>query len=320
MTKLLTIVGPTATGKSDLALKLARQLDGEIVNADALQIYRGFDIGTAKPAAAMCEEVPHHLVDILDPVETCSAGEFARRARVVIAEIGERGRSAILVGGSGLYLRALLSGLSPLPRSEPETRQILAERLERDGLAALYNELGRIDPETAARLAPADRQRILRALEVFEISGRTLSDWIRERPMGAQPLDAVKIGLTMPRGILYDRISGRVHQMVERGWVAEVEGLLNRGIKPGAPAFQAIGYRQIVRYVLGEWELEEAVQDTIRATRRYAKRQETWFRKEEGIHWISALDPENSIPALVRMLSSCSSPIVSKTPEGAVAQ
>lgn len=304
MGRLLAILGATATGKSAIAMCLARELDGEIVNADALQVYRGLDIGTAKPTAEMRREVRHHLLDILEPSEVFSAGEFARRARAVIADVERRGKTAVLAGGSGFYLRALLQGLSPLPRSDPEIRRALEERLRRAGLPALYEELRELDPETAARLAPGDRQRILRALEVARGSGRPLSDWIRSQPMGAAPLAAVKIGLTLPRSILYDRIADRVQQMVLRGWVAEVEGLLSRGVEPGAPAFQAIGYRQIVRHVLGSWSLETALEETIRATRRYAKRQETWFRKEGGVRWIPALDAERSVTDLLQDLRS----------------
>ncbi len=302
MPPLLAILGPTATGKSALALDLAAELDGEIINADALQVYRGLDIGTAKPTAEMRRQVRHHLVDILEPTEVYSAGEFARRARAVIAEIEGRGRRPIVAGGSGFYLRALLEGLSPLPRSDPEIRRALDQRLEAEGLPVLYDELRERDPETAERLAPGDRQRILRALEVVLSSGRPLSAWIRSQPAGATPLEAVRIGLTLPRSILYDRIAARVHAMVRRGWVAEVEGLLGRGIEPDAPAFQAIGYRQIVRYVLGTWSLEAALEDTIRATRRYAKRQETWFRSEKRVRWISALDANQAVPTLLREL------------------
>ena len=304
MARLLAILGPTATGKSALAMHLATELDGEIVNADALQVYRGLDVGTAKPTAEMRRRVRHHLIDILEPSEVFSAGEFARRARSAIADVEGRGRTAILAGGSGFYLRALLEGLSPLPPSDPEIRRRLDDRLRHHGLPALYEELRERDPETARRLAPGDRQRILRALEVALGSGRTLSDWIRSQPMGSSPLEAVRIGLTLPRSILYDRIADRVQQMILRGWVAEVEGLLSRGVKPGAAAFQAIGYRQIVRHVLGSWSLEMAVADTIRATRRYAKRQETWFRKESGVRWISALDAERSVTDLLRDLRS----------------
>ncbi len=304
MPRLLVILGATATGKSGLAMRLAEGLEGEIVNADALQVYRGLDIGTAKPTAEMRERVPHHLLDVCEPDERFSAGRFAELAREAIAKIHGRGRPAILVGGSGLYLRALLEGLSPLPRSDPEVRRALEDEVDRLGLPALYAELERIDPATAARLIPADRQRIVRALEVERLTGRPLSEWIRERPMGAKPLEDVeRMGLTLPRSILYDRIADRVGEMMECGWVAEVESLLRQGVRPDAPAFQAIGYRQLIGFLGGEWSLEEAVEDITRATRRYAKRQETWFRREREVRWIPADEIETRIPDLLRELT-----------------
>ncbi len=303
-TPLIVVLGPTATGKSALGMRLAEELDGEIINADALQVYRGLDIGTAKPSTAMRRAVPHHLIDILDPHERFSAGEFARRARAAIADIGGRGKRAILVGGSGLYLRALVEGMSPIPPGDPEVRTALAQRLEREGLPALHAELRRLDPETAARLEAGDRQRILRSLEVVCSSGRALSSWIRGQPFGKQSLPAVRIGLTLPRTILYDRIAGRVRDMVEGGWLEEVITLLDQGVEPSCPAFQAIGYRQLVRHIEEEWSLEAALEDTIRATRRYAKRQMTWFRKEMGIRWVPAHRLAGAIPSLLQDLKS----------------
>ncbi len=283
----LVVVGPTASGKSRLAVELCQLVDGEIINADALQVYRGLDIGTAKPPAEMQAVVPHHLIDILEPTEVYSAGEFARRAHLAIADIHRRGRLPVVVGGSGFYVRALLQGLSPIPPIDPRCRLELFEVLSRDGLGVLWKELQEVDPETAGRLHQGDRQRILRALEVARSSGRPLSDWIRGKPT-QRPLRAVTIGLTLPRTILYDRISGRIREMVAQGWVDEVSGLLARGIEPAAAAFQAIGYRQMVRHVAGEWSLEQTIADISTATRRYAKRQLTWFRKEAGIRWLPA--------------------------------
>jgi tRNA dimethylallyltransferase len=297
---VLAILGATATGKSALALALAERLGGEIVNADALQVYRGLDVGTAKPSAAERGRVRHHLIDVLEPHERYSAGEFARRARLAIAGIREGGRLPLVVGGSGLYLRALFEGISPLPPGDPEVRRRLRERLEEGGgLAALAAELERLDPETAARLAPGDAQRVLRALEVRLVSGRPLSAWIARQPFGIQRIAALRVGLTLPRAILYDRIAGRVVRMVEAGWVEEVGGLLAQGLSPDLPAFQAIGYRQFVRHVEGEWTLERAIGETITATRRFAKRQETWFRKELDVTWFSAEDLDRRIPKVL---------------------
>ncbi|HEX2251826.1 MAG TPA: tRNA (adenosine(37)-N6)-dimethylallyltransferase MiaA [Thermoanaerobaculia bacterium] len=292
---IVVVVGPTAVGKSALALRLARTVGAEIVNADALQVYRGLDIGTAKPTPAERRAVPHHLVDILEPAERFSAGEFARRARASIAEIRGRGRLPLVVGGSGFYVRALVEGLSPLPPADAVLREALRRRAAEEGSAALHAELARLDPEAAARLPPADAQRVVRALEVVLASGVPLSRWIARQPAGQTPLPAVKIGLTLPRSILYDHIGARVARMLERGWIGEVERLLARGVDPAAPAFQAIGYRQIVRALataghpgaaLDEAGLDEAVFDSIvQATRRFAKRQMTWFRGEPEVRW-----------------------------------
>lgn len=287
---VLAIVGATATGKSALGMFLAEHLDGEIVNADALQVYRGFDIGTAKPGPEERARVPHHLIDVLEPHERYSAGDFARRAGEAVEEIRSRGRLPIVVGGSGLYLRALFEGLSPIPPGDPEVRQRLRERLETEGRETLLAELRERDPDTAARLAPGDTQRILRALEVALVSGEPLSAYISRQPFGVQRIAALRVGLTLPRGILYDQIASRVAEMVRKGWVEEVAGLLSRGLSPDLPAFQAIGYRQLVQFVEGAWSLDRAIAETIRSTRRFAKRQETWFRKEPHITWFSAQD------------------------------
>jgi len=298
---VITIVGPTATGKSALGMVLAERLPegGEIINADALQVYRGLDIGTAKPSPEDLARVPHHLVDVLDPWERYSAGAFARLADEAIAAIRSRGRRPIVVGGSGLYLRALLEGISPVPPGNPALRAELRQRLEAEGAAALYRELQEVDAATAGRLAPGDTQRILRALEVVRSSGVPLSEWIDRKPYGERRLDAIRLGLTLPRGVLYDAIEHRVARMVKRGWVDEVAQLLARGLSPALPAFQAIGYRQLVRYLREERSLEQAIEETVRATRRYAKRQLTWFRKEPGIRWLDAREvARDATPAI----------------------
>lgn len=296
---VLAILGPTATGKSELAMAVAGELGGEIVNADSLQAYRGLDIGTAKPSLEDRARVPHHLIDILEPHERYSAGEFARRAQEAIAEISERGRVPVVVGGSGLYLRALFEGISPVPQGDPEVRRGLRERLAAEGLGTLRDELARLDPETAARLTAGDSQRILRALEVALVSGKPLSAWISEQPFGIQRIAGIRVGLTLPRSILYDRIAGRVARMMEAGWVEEVAGLLGRGLSPDLPAFQAIGYRQLVRYLEGDGSLEQAAAEIVQETRRFAKRQETWFRKEPDVTWFSAQDLLRRIPEVI---------------------
>lgn len=307
MEPVLAIVGPTGTGKTRLGLEIAVHRAIEIVNADALQVYRGFDIGTAKPTPEERRRVPHHLIDILDADEPFSAGAFAERAREAIAEIRSRERLPVVVGGSGLYLKALLEGIGSLPRSDPEVRRRLEERLEQEGSEALWRELEQLDPPTAARLPPADRQRILRALEVLEVSGKPLSRWIAERPFGERPVEAVKVGLTLPRAVLYDRIASRVERMLERGWVEEVSGLLERWRDPELPAFQAIGYRELARHLLQGRPLEEVVDDILTATRRFAKRQVTWFRSDSDIVWFRVDRTEKLAEAVLRQFDRGSS-------------
>lgn len=292
MKEVLAIVGPTATGKSALALALAQWRGADIVNADALQVYRGFDIGTAKPSREERERVRHHLIDVLDPEEGFSAGAFARMARGVLDQLERAGRGALLVGGSGLYLRALLEGLHEIPDVPAEVRRELARRLETEGLEELRAELGRLDPATEARLARGDTQRVLRALEVALATGRPLSEWLARGPVDGAQIRARKIGLTLSRTLLYDRIRSRVESMLQAGWMGEIESLLNRGYSGEEPAFQAIGYRQLLRHQRGEMTLEEAVEETVRSTRRYAKRQLTWFRKDREVAWFDATDGE----------------------------
>lgn len=299
MGSVLVILGPTAVGKSALGLQLAKQIDGEIINADALQVYRGFDVGTAKPMAEERERVRHHLVDILDPHERFSAGDFARRAGLAIEDVGRRAKVPIVVGGSGLYLRALLEGIAEIPPLDPRLTDYLRRQLADDGLAKLRFRLDLLDPETAARLASGDTQRTLRALAVALGTGRPLSAWIADRPFGQQPLPALRIGLTLPRAILYDRIADRVRSMVQKGWVEEVVELLDQGLSPSLPAFQAIGYRQLAEVARGRTTLEEAIAETIRATTRFAKRQATWYRNEKKINWFSADEIERELPQIV---------------------
>lgn len=299
---IAVVLGATATGKSRLALALAERLGGEIVNADALQVYRGLDIGTAKPTAEERERVAHHLVDILDPRERYSAGEFARRARRAIAEIRGRGRWPFVVGGSGLYQRALLQGMRPMPPVPAALRRHLRRRAEEEGLGPLVRELSVLDPEASRRLAAADRQRTLRALEVALASGRRWSDLTAERPFRRGSLPAVRLGLTLPRAILYDRIAERVVRMIDAGWIDEVAALLDRGVDPSAPAFQAIGYRPWARYLRGQWSFERALRETTKATRRFAKRQETWFRREPDVLWLDASRSSDLVEKALRHL------------------
>lgn len=289
---IIVVFGPTATGKSRLAMRLAAARNGEIINADALQVYREFDVGTAKPTIADRRRVPHHLVDLLDPREAFSAGRFARLARAAISEIEGRGRQALVVGGSGFYLRALLEGLSPVPPTPREVRSRLRRDLEARGLEAMRLRLRTVDPEACSRIAPGDSQRVLRALEVWEATGIPLSTWQRREPP-ERPLAARKIGLTLPRAVLYDRIAARVDAMLAAGWVEEVETLLGSGLNGSEPAFQAIGYAQIVDHLREGTPLPLVRDGIVQATRQYAKRQTTWYRREGRVAWFSASDEED---------------------------
>ena len=293
----ILIVGPTAVGKSALALALAERLPLEVVNADALQVYRGLDIGTAKPSLEEREQVRHHLIDILDPSEPFSAGDFRRLALPVVADIRRRGKCPVVVGGSGFYVRALVEGLSAIPPIPESVREEVRELWRRDGLAAVGKRLLTLDPVSAERIPPEDTQRVLRALEVVISTGRGLADWWSDEPEEGRLEIGCKLGLTLPRALLYDRIDQRVAEMVREGWIEEVRELLRRGCLPTSAAFQAIGYRQVVRHIRGEWPLDRALQDTARETRRFAKRQVTWFRKEQDVHWLDGQFPERALSA-----------------------
>ncbi len=312
--QVIAVLGPTATGKSAFAIRLAdelgrRGLGTELISADALQAYRGFDVGTAKPGPRARIRVRHHLIDVLEPHQAFSAGEFARRARAAVEEIEGRGRLPLLVGGGGFYLRALFEGLAPVPPVPSGVRAGLRRELRSAGLDGLFKELRSVDPESAANLSAGDTQRILRALEVVRFTGRTLSSWHCEGSEPALDRRIRKVGLTLPRALLYDAIKARAGRMLERGWLAEVRRLRDAGgVACGRswhelPASQAIGYRQFADHLDGKLTLEQALEDTIRATRRYAKRQETWFRRETDVCWIDVSRPETVERALERIVA-----------------
>jgi tRNA dimethylallyltransferase len=292
---ILLVVGPTAVGKSEFALRLACRVDGEIVSADSMQVYRGFDAATAKPDPEARARVPHHLLDLVEPGSDFSMGDFVRHGEEAIRGIAGRGRAPIVVGGTGLYVRALLRGMAEAPRRLPRLRARLHALAGRRGLAFAHRMLRRVDPETAARLPERDRQRILRALEVRFASGRPLSAMLRQQPFGEERYDAIKIGLTMERERLEARIEARVDAFFARGLVDEVRGLLSSGCPLEANAWKALGYREARAFVEGALTLAEARRLTAQETRRYAKRQRTWFRKEPGIDWFS-VDPDGPDP------------------------
>ena len=283
---VFVVAGPTASGKSALALELAESSNGEIVNYDSVQIFRRFDIGSSKPSADDRRRVPHHLIDIREPGEDFSAGNYQRLARSALKEVTGRGKLPVLVGGSGLYLRAVIEGLFEGPQRSEHWRSRLEGRAEDHGREYLHRLLTRMDPQAAARIAPRDKPKVIRALEVRLTTGRSLSDHLEVEPRRpATNFDFRLIGLDPPRDELYERIEWRVDRMVEQGLVAEVRRLVDDGVRRDSGVFLAIGYRHILAYLDGVHPLDEAIMLMKRDTRRYAKRQVTWFKKQHAICW-----------------------------------
>jgi tRNA dimethylallyltransferase len=297
----IVLVGTTASGKSDVALALAEPLDAEIVGADSRQVYRSLEIGTAAPSAQDRARVPHHFIAFLDPSETYSAGRFAREARAVLADIEARGRTALIVGGSGLYLRALLSGLFEGPERDPALRGKLNARLRLEGLEALRSDLGRVDPEALEGILPGDAVRVIRALEVHALTGRPISSLRRERA-GAS-IAATWFGLRWSRPLLAARIEERVRAQIAAGFLEEARRLLALRLPPDAPGPRTLGYAEILEHLGGMVSLEEATRRIAQRTRQLAKRQETWFRRLEGIAWLDLGGPEDLSRAPARILA-----------------
>ncbi len=284
--KLLVICGPTASGKSELAIRLARELDAEIVNADSMQVYRGMDIGTAKPAPAQRKEIPHHLIDVADPDQPFSAADFALAADEAIRGTTGRGKRVIVAGGTGLYIRALLKGLVDSPSGAGEIRRELQEEARELGNQAMLEKLGRVDPELAARIHPNNRVRIIRALEVYRLTGVPLSRYQQEHGFSGRRYESLQIGIKVERRELYRRIDERVERMVEDGLLDEVHGLLASGYGRDLKSMRAIGYKEAAACLAGEYGPDEAVRLIKRDTRRYAKRQLTWFNADPDILWL----------------------------------
>jgi tRNA dimethylallyltransferase len=290
-THVIAVVGATATGKSRLATELARAVGGEVVNADSMQLYRGMDIGTAKEPEAARRGVPHHLLDIWPVTQTANVADYAKLARAAIDEIIARGQVPVLVGGSGLYVRAALDDLD-FPGTDPAVRARLEEELARAGAAALHTRLAALDPAAASAILPGNGRRMVRALEVIELSGRpftaTMPAYQENRP-------AVQLGLALPRPELDQRIAARVDRMWQAGLDAEVRSLAAQGLRDGKTASRALGYQQLLRYLDGEWTLDEARLETIKATRRFARRQESWFRRDPRVRWLDAAQPPETL-------------------------
>jgi len=290
-THVIAVVGATATGKSGLGIALARALGGEVVNADSMQLYAGMDIGTAKEPAAARQGVPHHLLDIWPVTQAANVADYQKLARAAIDDIAARGRVPVLVGGSGLYVRAALDDLH-FPGTDTATRARLNEELARLGPAALHARLATLDPDAAAAILPGNARRIVRALEVIEISGRPFTATM---PAYAQVRPAVQLGLALPRPELDLRIAARVDRMWQAGFEVEVRRLAGQGLREGITASRALGYRQLLRHLDGEGTLDDARAETIKATKRFARRQESWFRRDPRVRWLDATTSEEEL-------------------------
>ncbi|MEV0603922.1 tRNA (adenosine(37)-N6)-dimethylallyltransferase MiaA [Streptomyces sp. NPDC050315] len=308
--RVIAVVGPTAAGKSDLGVALAQRFGGEVVNADSMQLYRGMDIGTAKLTQEERSGVPHHLLDIWDVTQAASVAEYQRLARAEIDRLLAQGRTAVLVGGSGLYVRGALDNLE-FPGTDPEVRARLEAELEQEGSGVLHARLAAADPEAARAILPSNGRRVVRALEVIEITGRPFTANLPgpgdQREVYA---DTVQIGVDVARPELDERITVRVDRMWEAGLVAEVRALEEQGLREGRTASRALGYQQVLSYLAGECTEDEARAETVRATKRFARRQDSWFRRDPRVHWLSGAAevrgelPERALALLERPVTA----------------
>ena len=297
--KLIVICGATATGKSDLAVTLAQEIDAEIINADSMQLYKGMDIGTAKITVEEQKGIPHHLMDLLDVTKDANVAWYQENARAAIAEIHGRGKNAIVVGGTGLYIKAILDELN-FPDTDPVVRAELELEFATKGIAPLFERLEKLDPAAALAIDRANSRRVIRALEVIKITGKPFTANLPREESSRYPY-ARQFGLVMDRDALSERISVRVERMWERGLVAEVEKLMVAGITQGVTAQRALGYAQVIAQIEGKVTEEEAKEETKRATRQYARRQETWFSRDERITWISPT--QNALQRIVESIN-----------------
>jgi tRNA dimethylallyltransferase len=302
MIPIVCVMGPTAVGKSDLAVAAALRFGGEVVNADSMQVYRGIPIGTGAPAPRMLADVPHHLFGYRDLREAPDAGEFAREASAVISEIRSRGRIPVVVGGTFFWIRALFQGLSDIPEVPEDVRRAVLEEIRVRGAAAAHERLRGVDSATGLRLKPGDTQRIARALEVFDATGVPLSRFQERAMRPAVSGRILKLALSLPRSVLYGRIDARVDAMIAAGLVDEVRSVLASGLAPDSRPMRTTGYAPVVAHVLGEIDLGEMRRRVAQGHRNYAKRQETWLRKEPGVETFDAREPEAALGRIAEFL------------------
>lgn len=290
----ICLMGPTASGKTALAVKLAQALNGEIISVDSALVFKGMDIGTAKPTIAERGGISHHLIDIIDPAQSFSTGEFRNKALAIMDDINQRGKLPILVGGTMLYFNALFHGLAQLPEANAKIRARLDKELAEQGKQAMHDRLAQIDPESAKRIHPNDPQRIQRALEVYEISGKPITYFYQQAQQNAMPFQLIKLIIAPEdRAVLHDIIARRFKQMLDNGLIEEVKALYQRGdLTEKMPSIRAVGYRQVWSYLKGEYDYDTMQEKGIVATRQLAKRQFTWLRRETDAHWLTTGDPE----------------------------
>lgn len=302
---MIALVGPTAIGKTELSFAIAEKFSCEIIGVDSMQVYRYMDIGTAKPTSRERSRVPHHLIDVVDPDADYSVGRYVEDAEQAIQVVRQNEHIPLLVGGTGMYLRGLLDGLTELVTADPSVRGSLKKKLaERDGRQQLYNELVHLDPQSAARIHPNDSQRLLRALEIFMTTAIPWSQHLKKGQKDKKFQNVLKIGLTCDRKVLFQKINQRVRQMMEQGLEEEVRTLLARGYHENLKSMQAIGYRHMVKYLAGHWTFAETMELLARDTRHYAKRQYTWFRNDPEIKWFQPSRPEGLIRDIERFVQS----------------
>ena len=290
---VVVIVGPTAVGKSRIAVEVAKVFETEVLTADSRQVYRGMDVGTDKPASEERQAVPHRLIDLVDPDESFNAGLYRRQAIDEIERLYRDCHLPLVVGGTGLYVRTLLKGLCDAPQADPIVREALRQEAEDQGYDRLYARLAEVDPVAAARLHPRDESKVIRALEVYQLSGRRMSEFQREHGFAERPFAALMIGLNRDRDMLYRRIEGRIDWQLAHGLIEETKRLLAQGYQRDSAAMKGLGYRQVAEHLAGEYDAAEMVRRFKRDTRRFSKRQMTWFRKEPGIQWLMIEESES---------------------------